>query len=234
MTFCLGRVVDRRFDRVGQFFADLRRQVDVDFDRRCRRHGRPVRRRRRGGSPARLAGRARPAALGRRRRRGRRCVRAAGLARVEMDAAIVDQDVGFGLVPCARLRSARTIDFVAAGKQFVLQDRGGDQGQRPRTGRTSTTTAGDPGGGRVEAAVQRGQQGGKRLLKGVLACMYTVHSAGDGATVGHGGALGEAFATGRRMRCPGLQPAPRCRARFNAPWPPAGAAEPSRLSGSPI
>jgi hypothetical protein len=214
-----GGIVDGRLDRVRQFFADLRRQVDVDFlavgaadglgdgmaARAGRARGRRGRRRRDCGGPeapvpsAGLAwpfprpGRLSPWPGGLARTPGRRgpglrrlggridadgCAVALALARIDVDAVVVDDDGG--LVAPRILFDARDV-FFAAGEQLVLQDLAGDQHQRGEQEELPPRQMGNPGRHRVEPAVGRGQ-GVRKRRAGSKPCL---HEAGlDESVIG--------------------------------------------------
>jgi len=195
--FLFGRVVDRFFNRVGQLFADLRRQVDVDFfagQRGQGGHGRA------GGLATLAAGFRRRGRFcgrfgsfgcfgrfgrGRRRRFGGLGVwgaavvgRAFGFfgifialaAHVEANAAVVDHDIGVGAFAFFVTADYFLLHRVRR-KQFVLKDGSGDQHQHREHQELPPRQLSHPGGGRVEAAMQPGGGG----LQGVLRFWHRKH-----------------------------------------------------------
>ncbi len=97
--------------------------------------------------------------------RGRRFRRARlGLvARIETDAAVVDDDAD--LVLARGAFGGGGIDL-AAGKQFFLEDGAGDQGQRREQEEFPPRQLGNPGGDGIEGAHQRRQDAGKIVVGG--------------------------------------------------------------------
>ena len=82
-----------------------------------------------------------------------------------MDAGVVNDDVRLGGVALARLAGlAVRADYhgaAAAGKQFFLHDRRGDQRQRGEQEKFPPRELGDPGRRRVETFVQPGEAVGE-------------------------------------------------------------------------
>jgi hypothetical protein len=148
--FLLGGIVDGFFDSVRQLFADLRRQVDMDFF--ARKHCVVTDKWAWPAPQGRQAARAAPAArvwvlvrlggIGRFAGRvGRVAAPVLAVAGIEVDAAVVDQDVGVALA-LGRLWDLMTTSSFGLERTARPAESSRRSGSVRQTGKTSTRTAG--------------------------------------------------------------------------------------------